>query len=271
MAAAVARAPAFTSRSSTPPPSLSLNTSTRGTPAAVPNKHIPICSPGPRPDDGLQTPPASPPNKESVINQTSLLHPPEAYSRLSADGPVYSISAAEVARAIDYIATQPLPDPKQVFPWMHGLHQDNQLQLAFFVQRRKALRKTPKCIRGISIVKVGGDLSHSKLRGAIAPEEVLTIRPPGSRTTNSSFLEIDPREGFSVRNFQIQACKMARLSDIIVYADDETDKEEATALARKIAQAQKCLKAENKESEPLSFNTFLVSGEAGFWGSRSLG
>lgn len=263
MAAAVAIPQALPSRSTTPPPTLTLNTSSRGTPAAVPNKHIPICSPGPRPDHGLNTPPASPPNKDSLIDQTSLLNPPDAYERLSDDFPLYSITAAAVSKAVEHYASQPLPDPKQVFPWLHGLHPENQMQLTFFVQRRKALRKTPKCIRGITIVKAGGDLSHSKLRGSIAPDEFVCVQT--SDPARWELIESDPRDGFGVRNFQIQACKMATVSDIIVYGDDQTEREDVIRLALNIAAAQKAwmVKCAEIGNECQSFSTFVVSGECG--------
>ncbi|KAF2103309.1 dual specificity protein phosphatase-like protein PPS1 [Rhizodiscina lignyota] len=259
MAAAVARPPPIPSRSSTPPPTLSINTSSRGTPAPVPNKHLPICSPGPRPDHGLQTPPASPPQKESVIEQASLLFPPDAYDKLPGNDTLYSISAAQVARAVDHLASQPIPDPKQVFPWLHGLHAENQMQLQFFVQRRKALRKTPKCIRGITIVKVGGDLSHSKLRGAISPEELMP--PQGCKDYCGNFIDVDPRDGFSVRNFQIQACKMATVSDVVVYADVDTSRKELLRVASKIALSQKAIRKKSAEvgEELPTYNTFVVS------------
>ncbi|KAL9089452.1 MAG: hypothetical protein Q9165_005773 [Trypethelium subeluteriae] len=264
-------------RSATPPPHLSLNTSSRGTPAPVPNKHIPICSPGPRPVGRPDTPPASPPSATSIIETSSLLFPPDPYPRLSNNPPVYSITASNLAAALEHISTQPLPDPRQVFPWLHGLHADNQIQLAFFTARRKSLRRAPKCIRGITIVKAGGDLSASKLKGSIGPDELLhCVRPSSPQSPRSprseekeeeemaNFLEIDPRDGFGVRNFQIQACKMATVSDIVVYGDDGADREEVKALAGKIARAQK---AWRERSETVSFsgehifNTFVVTGE----------
>jgi dual specificity MAP kinase phosphatase len=66
-------------------------------------------------------------------------------------------------------------------------------------------------------------LTVSRLKGAIAPSEFLdlTADPP-------AFIEIDPREGFSVRNFQIQAAKTAMTSDIVVYGNDDV-------LTRKLA------------------------------------
>lgn len=257
MAAIVARAPPMPSRSSTPPPHLTLNTSSRGTPAAVPNKHIPVCSPGPVPAAGLETPPASPPSKDSVIETSSITHPPHTHChQFSEDPPIWTISGAKLAEAVEHMSTQALPNPEQVFPWLHGLHADNQIQLAFFVSRRKSVRKVPRCIRGLTIVKTGGDLSSSKLKGAIAPDEVLA----SCSADSNAFLECDPKDGFSVRNFQIQACKLAMVSDIIVYGDEKTSPNDTIALAKRISKAQRQYEARNGFPR-CWFNTFMLSGK----------
>lgn len=161
-----------------------------------------------------------------------------------------------MAEALEHIATQPLPNPEQVFPWMHGLHDENHIQLAFFSSRRKSVRKVPRCIRSITVVKTNGNLTTSKLKGAIAPEEILDSASEGPHT----FLECDPKDGFSVRNFQIQACKLAMVSDIIVYGDHKTHPNDTIALARKISEAQRQYEATNGFPR-CSFNTFMLSGD----------
>jgi dual specificity MAP kinase phosphatase len=164
---------------------------------------------------------------------------------------VYLISGDKLAAALEHLSTQPLPNPDQVFPWLHGLHADNQIQLAFFVSRRKTVRKVPRCIRSITLVKVGGDLSSSKLKGAVTPDELLD---------GDAFLECDPKDGFSVRNFQIQACKLAMVSDIIVYADDKTPLDQTKTLAVSISRAQR--KYETSNGLPRGqFNTFVLASE----------
>ncbi|KAH7561403.1 dual specificity protein phosphatase PPS1 [Bipolaris maydis] len=251
MAAAVASYPSMPRPSSTPPPHLSLNTSSRGTPAPIPNKHIPVCPPGALP----ATPPASPPRQDSLIETSSITFPPDAYcSKYSDDPPLYTITADRLAQALEHMATQPLPNPEQVFPWMHGLHADNQIQLAFFSSRRRSGRKVPTCIRSITIVKTGGNLSSSKLKGAIAPDEILD----SLASENPQFLECDPKEGFSVRNFHIQTCKMALVSDIVVYGDHKTKPEDTIALAQKISRAQRQYESQHGLS-PNRFNTFMLS------------
>lgn len=108
-------------------------------------------------------------------------------------------------------------------------------------------------------------MSHSKLKGAIAPEEILQPHSDEMDADESGgFVEIDPREGFSVRNFQIQACKMATVSDIVVYGDDKTPRTEVEALAKEISRAQALWQRKSgiqQDQEERSFNTFVVSGK----------
>lgn len=129
------------------------------------------------------------------------------------------------------------------------------MQLAFFTTRRRSQRRTPKCFRSVTVVKVGGDLGKARLKGAIAPDEILS--PAGS-----GFLESDPPEGFSVRNFQIQASKLASLSDIIVYGEDGVHRAVVMELAERIAVAQKDWRkrVDNGFESPI-FNTFVLSSE----------
>lgn len=166
---------------------------------------------------------------------------------------MYEIDAAGVHAALDHIAGQPLPDPSQVFPWLHGLHPCNHIQQAFFIARRRNLRKTPKCFRGITVVKAGGDLSCAKLKGAIAPEEFLLQGHGGA-----VFREVDPKEGFSVRNFQIQAAKSAMVSDILVYGTDDF---EVQRLAKDVAAAQQAWREthEEKGHDLPKYNTFICT------------
>lgn len=172
---------------------------------------------------------------------------------------MYTITADRMAEALEHLATQPLPNPEQVFPWMHGLHAENQIQLAFFSSRRKSVRKVPRCIRSIAIVKTGGNLAMSKLKGAIAPDELLEPDCDDCPT----FIECDPKDGFSVRNFQIQACKLAMVSDIIVYGDHKTHPNETIALAQKISKAQRQYEVTNGFPSRL-FNTFMLSDSFDF-------
>ena len=243
--------------SRSPPPGLSIETPKLKA-GAVPNKHIPYCSPGPAPStQSPATPPATPPTPESKeAFTTSILYPATSYPKISSDPLIYWLDAASVHKALTHISTSPLADTQLVFPWFHGLHPENHIQQAFFIARRKALRKTPKCLRGITIVKAGGDLSKSKLKGTVSSSELLI----SDNSKGPRFLDIDPKEGFSVRNFQIQTVKMATVSDIVVYKDDATKFDELKSTAQRLSRAQKEYreKAQAAGLDACEFNTFVV-------------
>lgn len=242
------------------PPSISLHHPRSTTP--IPNKHIPFCPPGPSrsPPQAPETPPQSPPPVSAAPLTASLLRPVDSLPRLSNwPSPVFSIRINKLAAALELHSKQPLPDPQQVFPWLHGLHNENQVQLAFFVARKKSLRKTPRCLRGISLIKVGGDLTHSRLKGSIGLEEALKFS--SCTYGEQEFLDCDPREGFSVRNFHIQAAKLAKVSDVVLYGDDDVDRKVMKALAENISSTQRKLKKdlEANGETPEQFHTFVLS------------
>ncbi|KAI1610904.1 protein-tyrosine phosphatase [Exophiala viscosa] len=245
-------------QSTTPPPvgpTLTLNQNRSSTP--IPNKHLPYCPPGPVPSQGQITPPSSPPLWNAAPKASSLLYPPNNYTKLCNSPPIYGISAKGLAEALEHHASQPLPNPTTVFPWLHGLHPENSIQLAFFVARKKSLRKIPKGLRGITIIKAGGDLSRSRIKGAVAPDEILNLSDSNGR----GFLECDPREGFSVRNFHIQAAKLALVSDIVVYGDEDTDHRIIKSVAERTASVQRRWRKdlESCGQTPETFNTFVLT------------
>jgi len=139
------------------------------------------------------------------------------------------------------------------------LHPNNQVQQAFFIARRKSLRATPTCFRGITIVKADGDLTKSRLKGALAPDELLSP----NNGQNATFLDVDPREGFSVRNFHIQATKMAMMSDLVVYGDEGTPESGAHDAAKRLANAQSAWREKHSSAgqEIPRFETFVVSSK----------
>lgn len=268
MAAAVARLPDLPSRSPTPAPPLTLNTSWKGSAAAIPNKHIPFCSPGSVASYGLPSPPATPPEKPFLAHPGSALQSSDAHHRVSDSPPVYAINAGSVAEVLHHVSSRPSPEPDQVFPWLHGLHPGNQLQLAFFASRRGCPQRTPRCLRGLTIVKAGGDLGTAKLKGAVAPDELLISS--NDAAGEPVFQETDPKAGFSVRNFQIQACKMATISDLVVYGDDSTPRHQVEHLAQCLSQAQLYHREEEAvpEEDPEEFRTFIVTDSFSIFESR---
>ncbi|KAL2109640.1 hypothetical protein VUR80DRAFT_2171 [Thermomyces stellatus] len=165
---------------------------------------------------------------------------------------LYTIDPADLASALDYSSHQPLPDATHVFPWLHGIHSQNHMQQAFFTARNRAIRKAPHCLRGITVVKADGDISVSRLKGAIPSHEFIQPGP------DPEFIDIDPREGFSVRNFHIQAAKHAMTSDIIVYGEDATD---VMRLGWDIAEAQRRWRESHETAEePVpEYNTFVCT------------
>ncbi|OGM43442.1 putative protein tyrosine phosphatase Pps1 [Aspergillus bombycis] len=252
MATVVVQQQQQTLRHATPPPTgispaLSLNRN----PSPIPNKHLPICPAGPTPVISQN---ASPFHKEEVTDHTSsLLYPPDNYKQLSSSPAVYSIDAVGLESALDHWASQPLPDPSKVFPWLHGLHPENHLQLGFFTNRKRSLRRIPRVWRGITIIKVGGDLISGRLKGAVSLDEVIA-------PSTTEFLAVDPREGFSVRNFQIQTAKLAPLSDIVIYGEDGVNRKQLLDVAGRVAAAQHRWRAKNDLEQVLPvYNTFILS------------
>ncbi|RDA86352.1 hypothetical protein CP532_4310 [Ophiocordyceps camponoti-leonardi (nom. inval.)] len=194
------------------------------------------------------------PQSLDETRQRSLLYPPEGYVRVDAGRlSIYEITADQIAHALDFAARQPLPPVSSVFPWLHGLNPNNRIQQAFFMSRCRSLRKTPSCLRGVTLVKANGDLSVGRLKGAIAPQDFMR-RSAGS----AAFIEADPIDGFSVRNFQIQTAKVAFTSDLVIYGDDPV---EARRVSWDIAGAQSQWR-EQHASQGYSlphYNTFLCT------------
>lgn len=237
--------------------SSSLRTTLRSS-TPIPNKHIPFCPPGANGSSNLATPPNSPPQQTIKVSKTSsLLHPPSDHRKLLKSPAIYGLDADSLAKALIHAAEQPLPNPASVFPWMHGLHPSNHTQLHFFGAKKKSQRKAPKCLRGITIVKAGGDLSRGRIKGAVAPDEVFSL----CDTDQRGFLDCDPAEGFSVRNFHIQAAKMAQVSDIVVYGDDQTDHRIIRSVAERAAKVQRQWKRdlEAQGQAPETFHTFVLT------------
>src|SRR5690606_16823280 len=110
-------------------------------------------------------------------SMASKLYPPTAYPLISKEPAIRGLDASELAAALHFTSSQPLPASESLFPWVHGLHPDNHLQLAIFFGNGPYNRGIPRCYRGITLVKAGGDMSFSKLRGACAPHEILPVDP----------------------------------------------------------------------------------------------
>ncbi|KAI1002822.1 hypothetical protein K3495_g5380 [Podosphaera aphanis] len=215
--------------------------------ASLSNKYLP--------STGLDTPPSSPPSKVfPTLQKKSPLYPPNIYKkRIIGSSEVYEIDATDLVAALDHLSTQSLPDTSQLFPWLHGLNPQNYFQTAVLTKNQHDLTRTPSCFRGVTLVKADGNLSSSSIKGAIAPGEFLT-RVRGM----ANFRDVDPKVGFSVRNFHIQVTKIAMISDIVVFGDNQN---QALELAGDIAAAQRSLREEHiaKGLEFLPYNSFLCT------------
>lgn len=126
------------------------------------------------------------------------------------------------------------------------------MQQTFFTGRRGSILKPPSGFRAVTLVKADGDLANSRLKGAIAPDEFM------KNGSAAEFIDPDPSDGFSVRNFQIQASKMALVSDIIVYGEDSP---RTKRVAWDIAAAQKKWQEQNGiHADPIQeYNCFLCT------------
>ncbi|KAK7205099.1 hypothetical protein BZA70DRAFT_173429 [Myxozyma melibiosi] len=151
---------------------------------------------------------------------------------IASDPPVYALSAAILAVALDRRAHEPLPSPGHVFPWLHGLNPSNAYQLAFLDPSGvHAHPYTPSRFRNITLVKLGS-LGAARLVGTVSHHEFLPDPP------TQGFLSLDPPHGVGLRNFHIQVAKTATLSDIVVYSKRGLPTDGLVALAKRISAAQ---------------------------------
>ncbi|KAK9468564.1 hypothetical protein V1512DRAFT_259787 [Lipomyces arxii] len=168
---------------------------------------------------------------------------------LCSSPPVYGIRAADLASAMDQMAYSPLPPPHSVFPWLHGLHPDNDLQLAFLDPKKQA--QSPATFRNITLVKLGS-LAACKLKGTVPHKDFL----PDMASNQPGFLNLDPPKGVGLRNFHIQVAKIATLSDIVVYSKKGLPTDRLLGLAQRISQAQIYHRSINTNF-PV-YNTYIV-------------
>ncbi|KAJ8102175.1 hypothetical protein POJ06DRAFT_207762 [Lipomyces tetrasporus] len=181
----------------------------------------------------------------------SLLFPAVQYPVISTAPPVRGIRASQLADAISYAAHQPLPHAQHVFPWLHGLHPENELQLTFLDPSWSHVNACPSSFRNITLVKLGG-LGSCKLRGTVSHKEFL----PDVSSGQEGFLNLDPLRGVGLRNFDIQVAKVATLSDIVVYSKKGQPTDGLLGLAKRISQAQ--LYHRSITPGCPEFNTFIV-------------
>lgn len=136
----------------------------------------------------------------------------------------------------------------------------------------------PSSVRGLLVVKVGSQNSEGTLIGTAFPDEILCEKEPEIETDDFSFeassdptrmdldekpqsaepsdsvipsrflprfINLDPVNGISLRNFQIQIAKWATVSDIVLYVSDESERANALEFGRLISLAQINFREEN--------------------------
>jgi dual specificity MAP kinase phosphatase len=91
----------------------------------------------------------------------------------------------------------------------------------------------------------------------VAPDEILSL----CDSNDKGFLDCDPKEGFSVRNFAIQTAKLAQVSDIIIYGDDSTDQRIIKSVAGRTASVQRKWKKHLEACGqcPETYHTFVLT------------
>lgn len=73
------------------------------------------------------------------------------------------------------------------------------------------------------------------------------------------FLNLDPQEGISLRNFHIQVSKWGTFSDIVLYVSDEADRNKMMAFAKLISKAQENLRNIHPYLPP--YHTYVVEDD----------
>lgn len=190
--------------------------------------------------------------------------------------PIKILDSSQIDPIFDWYFNKKLPPTSIMFPWLHGLHEDNFAQKLFFlyqqqVQKSKghdeSMNFRPQNIRFLMCIKTSKKMEES-LKNSINVDEILTrIQTSKQEVIHSvtdiinsifdgenqhlidlitkdcfklgfvpTFLNLDPEKGVSLRNFHIQVAKLALCSDFIIYGLDESKKK---SLARLLYIAQR--------------------------------
>lgn len=99
----------------------------------------------------------------------------------------------------------------------------------------------------------------------MSPADVLEPINTCRDTIEPRFADLDPKDGFSVRNFHVQTAKIAMLSDIVVYGDAQTSREEVRRLAQQVSQAQRHWRLDNllEGVQTPTYNAFILTDSFG--------
>ena len=232
---------------------------------------------------------------------------------------LYSISALEVERVFHWYFNNPLPPANTMFPWLHGLHEDNYAQRSFFASQRflrtfcndagasagelgllvpkptdarfvmciesaimqpepaRVLLNTVSTDQVLCRIQYSRDEVCSRVRtfvDSVVENEGRngagqTVKTPLVAQITSDcfqsgfmpqFADLDPTRGVSLRNFHIQANKVARCADFVVYCQapvaHEAQKCRCLAVARLFRVAQML----ESRGGALPYNVFVAQG-----------
>lgn len=226
---------------------------------------------------------------------------------------LYCISVGQLSSVFHWYFNNTLPPTSRMFPWLHGLHEENYAQKAFFASQNLLQKvrndsqtsladldlevEKPTDVRFLMCVEsCSASPELSKVfRNTVKTEEILrpiqysrqevslrinalmvNILPPDSSSSEEAkalvdqitsdsfstgfipqFLDLDPKRGVSLRNFHIQANKIARCSDFVVFCFSEKHQNntcKCLSLARLLRVAQII---ENKHLLP-QYNVFVL-------------
>ncbi|RKP30492.1 hypothetical protein METBISCDRAFT_30857 [Metschnikowia bicuspidata] len=247
--------------------------------------------------------PISPLSAESSFFQRHLSLLVEDSAGLS----LYSISAREVERVFHWYFNNPLPPANAMFPWLHGLHEDNYAQRSFFASQRflrtfcndagasagelgllvpkptdarfvmciesaitqpepaRVLLNTVSIDQVLCRIQYSRDEVCSRVRTFVdSTGKTPLVAQITSDCFQSGFMpqfaDLDPTRGVSLRNFHIQANKVARCADFVVYCQapvaHEAQKCRCLAVARLFRVAQML----ESRGGALPYNVFVAQG-----------
>jgi dual specificity MAP kinase phosphatase len=206
----------------------------------------------PKPFVAATTPPTSPRRdafQQDKHAQALLGSPLGRYEQVAPQ--VFALSVIQLNEALAQEAKTPLPETKDMFPWLHGIHKDNWAQRDFFRWHDRADIAPPRSYRGITLVHAGRP-TVGLLDGAISAEDLLS-------RTEDTFADIDAVNGVSLRNFHTQQVKCAMLSDIVLYTNSDAQEDVGIMLAtaQRLVRAQYAFRMHWQGQSP-TYNVFVI-------------
>ncbi|ODQ63261.1 hypothetical protein NADFUDRAFT_6814, partial [Nadsonia fulvescens var. elongata DSM 6958] len=205
------------------------------------------------------------------------------YQAVSSDPPVFALSSLIFTQSINHHYSTPLPEVDEMFPWLHGIHEDNFSQRAFldplhrfrqeipangrekYEHDLQSHKNVPNQAHGLllyddntSDIQIAYNSGDDTIENEMTKETKDDGVPTYSQIYLPQFLELDTRQGISLRNFQIQVTKFACISDVIIYCSESKgdDFEQLIDVARLISQAQ--INFKQAYSLNQDYKTFVV-------------